>query len=413
MTTFTDSAATFIDHADSSLRRRQLWEHFNSVGLPSTTDEVWRYAPLSGFSLDGYLVDPSAGTFVKDDSADSLARGAAIVIRVANGHLVDIVGSHDGVVITSEDPGSPFGDVDFEIRYGADSFALLNGALSPSALTITVAPGVQVLSPIIIDQFVGASSAFCATRIVMSRSSQLEVVECFRGGNDALVVPVAEFDVGENAELKIATYQRLADTAWHVARSTARLARDARVHQSVVGLGGHYDRARNDAEFVGTGARNELHTTFLGSGHQIHDLRTHQFHKVGRTSSVLLSKGAVADHSRSVYTGLIEIENGARRTDARQTNLNLLLAPTAHADTVPNLDIRENDVVCAHASSVGPLDELQRWYLESRGIDRDVAERLLVQGFFNEMTDSMPRSVAALVEADVARVLAATRLVSA
>ena len=151
---------------------------------------------------------------------------------------------------------------------------------------------------------------------------------------------------------------------------------------------------------------DELHTTFLGSGQQVHDLRTHQFHRVGRTTSSLLSKGAVADESRSVYTGLIEIENGARRTDARQTNHNLLLSPHAHADSVPNLDIRENDVVCAHASSVGPLDEMQRWYLESRGVDRENAERLMVQGFFNEMTDVMPDSVARLVDRDVATVLA-------
>jgi len=88
----------------------------------------------------------------------------------------------------------------------------------------------------------------------------------------------------------------------------------------------------------------------------------------------------VADESRSVYTGLIEIEKGAKRTDARQTNHNLLLSRGAHADSVPNLDIRENDVMCAHASSVGPLDELQRWYLESRGVSREDAQRLMIQG---------------------------------
>ena len=120
----------------------------------------------------------------------------------------------------------------------------------------------------------------------------------------------------------------------------------------------------------------------------------------------------MSDHSRSVYTGLIEIENGARRTDARQTNHNLLLSSTAHADTVPNLDIRENDVVCAHASSVGPLDEMQRWYLESRGVPRDEAERLMIQGFFNEMTDSLPGEVAHLVELEVGKILASTHVVA-
>jgi Fe-S cluster assembly protein SufD len=125
-----------------------------------------------------------------------------------------------------------------------------------------------------------------------------------------------------------------------------------------------------------------------------------------------LSKGAVADQSRSVYTGLIEIEKGAKRTDARQTNHNLLLSPAAHADSVPNLDIRENDVMCAHASSVGPLDELQRWYLESRGVSREDAERLMIQGFFYEMLANLPPELAELVERDVTSVLTTVNVVT-
>jgi Fe-S cluster assembly protein SufD len=125
-------------------------------------------------------------------------------------------------------------------------------------------------------------------------------------------------------------------------------------------------------------------------------------HQVGRTQSQLLSKGAAADTSRSVYTGLIEIERGAKRTDARQTNHNLLLSTHAHADSVPNLDIRENDVACAHASSVGPLDQLQRWYLESRGVSRIDAERLMIEGFFKEMLDVLPSQIGRVFESDIA-----------
>jgi Fe-S cluster assembly protein SufD len=190
------------------------------------------------------------------------------------------------------------------------------------------------------------------------------------------------------------------------------LAKDARLRQSVISLGGHYNRSRNDADMVGLNAENELRTTVLGTGTQIHDYRTRQFHIAGRTRSTLLSKGAVADTARCVYTGLIEIEKGAKRTDARQTNHNLLLSPHAHADSVPNLDIRENDVMCAHASSVGPLDELQRWYLESRGVPREAAERLMIQGFFYEMVATFPEGLGAIVEADITQALAAATVVT-
>jgi Fe-S cluster assembly protein SufD len=286
-------------------------------------------------------------------------------------------------------------------------------ALAPGTTVIRVEAGVDVSDPIVVLNESSASASFSRTQIVVGRGASVTVVEYFEGGKDGLVVPVSEYLVEDNASLQLITYQRLDPSAWHVARTTGRLARDARLHQAVVGLGAHYDRSRNDAELFGAGASNELRTTFLGSGDQVHDFRTRQFHLAPRTTSTLLSKGAVADESRSVYTGLIEIEKGAKRTDARQTNHNLLLSRGAHADSVPNLDIRENDVMCAHASSVGPLDELQRWYLESRGVTREDAQRLMIQGFFYEMLSALPSELAELVERDVASVLSSVAVVAA
>jgi len=98
----------------------------------------------------------------------------------------------------------------------------------------------------------------------------------------------------------------------------------------------------------------------------------------------------VADRSRSVYSGLIRVHRGAVRSDARQTNHNLVLDEGAHADSVPNLDILENDVKCSHASTVGPIDEDQRYYIESRGVAPEVAEGLIVRGFFDAIIDRGP-----------------------
>jgi Fe-S cluster assembly protein SufD len=297
-------------------------------------------------------------------------------------------------------------------RYESDTFAVLNNALAPATTVIKIDDGIDVERPIIVLNSTSGSSSFSSTQIKLGRSSSATVVEYFEGGADALVVPLSEYEIGDNASLQLITYQRLSSSAWHVARTTGFLHRDARLRQAVIGMGGHYNRSRNDAEMLGVGAENELRTTFLGSGGQVHDFRTHQFHKSARSRSTLLSKGAVADESRSVYTGLIEIEKGAKRTDARQTNHNLLLSAHAHADSVPNLDIRENDVMCAHASSVGPLNELQRWYLESRGVTRSDAERLMIQGFFYEMLTTLPHELAELVENDVAAALALVKVVA-
>jgi Fe-S cluster assembly protein SufD len=406
MNLFAESASSFLARQPDAQRREAAYAAFVEQGLPTTSDEVWRYAPLGELSLDRYRVAETPEAGAPSPFSRGLAERAGLVVRVVDGFLVDAGTPVEGVTVESSTSSESYSGVAGHERYASDAFALLNVALSPATTVIRVAPGVAVARPIVIVQSTNSTCAFASTRIELGRGASATVVEYFEGGADALVVPLSEYHVGENASLQLITYQRLDERAWHVARTTGFLERDARLRQAVIGLGGHYDRSRNDAELLDLGAENELRTTFLGSGRQVHDFRTRQYHVAGRSRSTLLSKGAVADESRSVYTGLIEIEKGAKRADARQTNHNLLLSPHAHADSVPNLEIRENDVVCAHASSVGPLDELQRWYLESRGVTRADAERLMIQGFFNEMLVALPTELAELVEGDVNSTLA-------
>jgi Fe-S cluster assembly protein SufD len=405
MTTFAESALSYLDAREGSSDRHDAWKTFENLGLPTTVDEVWRYAPLKDLDLDRFTLAAEATLPDLSDFALALGERAGMVVRVVDGFLVDVSGSLEGVNVESRES-------QWSQRYESDAFAQLNCALTPGTITLSVDDDVNVAAPIVILNTTTSGASFPQLRIALGRSAQASVVEYLDGGRDALVVPLTHYDLSDNASLQVSTYQRLDMSAWHIARSTGLLSRDARLRQAVISLGAHYNRSRNDAEFLGTGAENELRTTFLGSSDQVHDFRTRQFHQVGRTHSTLLSKGAVADHSRSVYTGLIEIEKGAKRTDARQTNHNLLLSPHAHADSVPNLDIRENDVMCAHASSVGPLDELQRWYLESRGVSRPDAERLMIQGFFYEMLATLPRSLAEVVERDLGETLSRVEIVT-
>ena len=137
---------------------------------------------------------------------------------------------------------------------------------------------------------------------------------------------------------------------------------------ATVALGGHYARVRTEARLTGTAARPRQVALYFAGGKQMHDFRTIQDHDAPHTTSDLLFKGAVQDQSRSVYTGLIKIRKHARGTSAYQTNRNLTLGEGAWAESVPNLEIETNDVKCSHASTVGPIDEEQRFYLESRGI---------------------------------------------
>ena len=147
---------------------------------------------------------------------------------------------------------------------------------------------------------------------------------------------------------------------------------------------------RTEARLVGAGGSTRQVALYFAGGQQMHDFRTIQDHDAPHTTSDLLFKGAVQDESRSVYTGLIKIRKHARGTAAFQTNRNLTLSEGAWAESVPNLEIETNDVQCSHASTVGPIDAEQRFYLESRGIPTQIAERLIVLGFFDEVLDQLP-----------------------
>jgi Fe-S cluster assembly protein SufD len=207
---------------------------------------------------------------------------------------------------------------------------------------------------------------------------------------DALVVPVTELDLAAGSRLSYVSVGLLGPRVWQVGLQASRVERDATLTSATLAFGGGYARTRTDAALVGQGATSRLLAVWFGAGDQMHDLRTVQAHEAPRTTSELVFKGVVANHAHSVYTGTIRVEKGARGTNAMQTNRNLVLDEGAHADSVPNLEIEDNDVHCSHASAVGPIDDDQRFYLESRGVPTEVADRLIAQGFLDEVLERVP-----------------------
>jgi Fe-S cluster assembly protein SufD len=281
------------------------------------------------------------------------------------------------------------------VQKGGDALIRLNDALLPDAVVIDVPSGLVVEHPILVVHWSdgGSFASFPRTCVRAGDGARVSVVEVFAGAEgeeQALVVPVTELAAGEGAQLSYVSVQILGPAAWSIARLSASGAARSVLNTFTVGLGGAYGRVRADIAGTGKDARSTVLSAYLGHGDQIHDVRTLQDHAAPRTTSELLCQGAVADHSRSVYSGLIRVQRGAVRSDARQTNHNLVLSEGAHADSVPNLDILENDVSCAHASTVGPIDEDQRYYIESRGVAPEVAEGLIVRGFFDAIMERGP-----------------------
>jgi Fe-S cluster assembly protein SufD len=205
-----------------------------------------------------------------------------------------------------------------------------------------------------------------------------------------LVIPVTEVAVGPAARVSSVVLQDLDAAAWQLAGQTSTVGVEASFTSAVAAFGGEYARLRTDCRLTGRGASGTLLAAYLGTSDQMLDFRTFQDHAAPDTTSELLFKGALGDSSRSVYTGLITVRPEGRGTNAFQTNRNLKLSEDAWAESVPNLEIENNDVHCSHASTVGPVDQEQRFYLESRGVPPQTAERLIVAGFFDEVLERLP-----------------------
>jgi Fe-S cluster assembly protein SufD len=387
-------------------RRAEALDEFASLPLPSEKEEVWRYSPIDQLDLDRYrpvsgpLTAPGpAKAFVDDLVRDLPALSAVVVAHNGRPGTFDRTSLPDAVTLGGLDgPGSD--ELLGGVLEGGDALVRLSDAFHPDAVVVDVPAGVRVTGPVVIVHWCDGASpdgpqpaAFPRTVVRVGPGASAGVVEVTAGAPGAssgLVVPVTELSVDEGGELSYVSLQVLGTRAWYLGRQVGRAGSDARLRTFNVGLGAAYDRCRTDGALVGPGGSSELRSAYLGTGEQVHDVRTLQDHVAPRTTSDLLCRGAVAGSSRSVYSGLIRVRHGAVRTEAMQTNNNLVLDERAHADSVPNLDIEENDVRCSHASTVGPVDEDQRYYLESRGVPPERAEQLIVLGFFDDIVGRSP-----------------------
>ncbi len=369
--------------------------------MPSATEELWRYSPINDLVLDAFHTVETP-TVAKKTTAllGQLSATPACVISLVDGHVVsvDTTNLPAGVTVsTSVNDLAPLVPLSSAAPSRLDA---IHDLLAPQLVVIDIGARLNIDGPIVIVSELVDPTALTTpwVHIRLGVGAQAEVAELVVGGGETLTLSTTELTVGDGAYLRHVAVQLAEGAAWHLSHQLATVGRDATLESFSVGLGAAYDRVHTEVTITASGGTSRLRSLYLGTDHQVHDVRTVQDHAAPHTNSDLLCKGAVADSSTSVFTGTIAIRNGAVRSDAVQNNHNLVLGEHASAESVPNLDIHESDVRCAHGSTVGPVDEEQRYYLESRGIASQVAERLLVSGFFDDALDALPvKSVVNLV----------------
>jgi Fe-S cluster assembly protein SufD len=401
--TFTPDASARLPGPDWLRARRAVAaERLAGAELPTEAEEVWRYSRIGELDVDGFAplapdIDVPAGVPAPLERVLSIAGERAGLVVVRNGRIahveLDSSLATRGVVLGALPADEDEGDLGAVAPGDVDWFTLLNAAFVEAPVLVRVPAGVTVDHPLAVLHWVDADHAgvFPRTIVQTGADADVTVVEYHTStAVTALTAPVVELDVADAGRLQYLNVQQFDARVWQIAYQASRVGRDATLRSASVALGGDYARVRTDSAVAGKGATSNLLAVYFGDGTSMHDFRTMQDHLAPATTSDLLFKGAVRDEAKSVYSGLIRVRKEAAGTNAFQTNRNLVLSEGAHVESVPNLEIEANDVRCSHASAVGPIDEEQRFYLESRGIAPAVAERLIVLGFFGEVLDRLP-----------------------
>jgi len=197
--------------------------------------------------------------------------------------------------------------------------------------------------------------------------------------------PIIEILLNENANLEV-IMSVTTTTEINVVNSLyAKLHKDASLLVHNISTGATFSRSRMDIDLAGDGSEFGLDGIYFGENKQIHDNRVFVNHLGKNTSSNMITKGVLGHESSSVFTGTIHIAEGAEKTESHQENRNILLSEKATAQSVPNLEILCDDVICSHGSSVGPIEESVYHYVMARGVEKVDADKLLIKGFFNEV----------------------------
>jgi Fe-S cluster assembly protein SufD len=392
-----------------SAYRKQAWQIFNDLPLPSTKDEAWRRTDLSKFKPgqfrlagagDGRIA-PVPGEFLDPLASDQ--HGAQIVLRGTE-CLVTLSpeAQAQGVVLTDLHTAEQkypqllekiFGKI---VNMKEGKFAALVSALANTGVLLYVPAGVRVDKPIQSllwgpgENLANLSHVLVYLDEGSSATFVHETASPMEGAGEILHAGITEIYVGAGADLCFVELQSWGQNAWNFTHERARIDRDGKMDWIFGAIGSLTTKNFTEIDLVGQGSTGKM-SGFYFTNHQQHfDHDTQQNHLVPNTTSDLLFKGALLDESRSVWQGMIYVAPGAIKTDGYQANRNLVLSKNAHADSIPGLEILADDVRCTHGATVGRIDADQVFYLLSRGIPRKEAERLIVEGFFDPIMQRIP-----------------------
>jgi Fe-S cluster assembly protein SufD len=392
--------------------RRAGREAFAAAGLPTTRLEEWRYTSLTELAAHDWRLPGAGASAVTRDAVEALASPvfACGLLVFANGRFVPGLSTlrSPEVEVTPlaearRSSGRALAKLGAQVDLKQHPLAALATALLDDGALIRLPAGARLLQPLHLVFLSEGGAAPLAVQprvwVEAGRGSQAVIVQdhISLGSGPAFTNAVTELHVGPGARLEHVLLQRESAVTFHASNTAAQVERDGRLGTHLVTLGGRLVRNDLAVTLAGEGAEARLSGLFLCSGERLVDNHTFVDHAVPQGTSRQLYKGVLTGSSRGVFRGRVRVRPGAQKTDARQSNPNLLLSDLAEIDGKPQLEIHADDVKCSHGSAIGRVDENALFYLRARGIDAAAARALLVRGFAAEVLAALPEP--ALAEA--------------
>lgn len=387
--------------------RETAMDRFEEVGFPSVKEEDWKYtnvAPISKIAFDPVILPDDINATLTEREVSKLGYAEAETSRLVfeNGVLRSDLSSLAGLPeVVAIDLADAIADQQYggKVRkhlarsadYNANGFVALNTALLSSGAFVLIPKGISLARPLhllfIADPRQSKPVTFPRVLVLAEENSRATVIESYAGLGEGQywTNAVVELVLKEGARVEHYKTQRESVEAFHVATTSVTLGANSSYDATTINFGAQLSRHDIQVIMAQEGAECWVDGLYLIGAGQHTDTHSVIDHQQPHCTSRQLYKGILDGKSRAVFNGKIFVRHDAQKTDAMQTNKNLLLSNDARVDTKPQLEILADDVKCAHGAAVGQLDEDELFYLETRGIQPDLARNLLTYGFAEEV----------------------------
>jgi Fe-S cluster assembly protein SufD len=378
----------------------------------------WEFTELKGFELTAYPT-ATAGEFTEVEPVFEAPEGGVELRQADHGwQRVETASTEGPLVMPLSQAVEEHGElVDRHlgkiVGAGENAFVARNASEWEGGAFVYVPRNTRLEAPVLLDVLQAQEGTALNWRVlvVLEEGAEAEVWEQYLSAAPGLVNLVVELVVGDNARLRFVSAQGLDESSFVFGTQRARVARDGKLDLVVLGFGSGNGKIFQNTILDGEGAEGKVTGAYATRGRQHLDFDTTQEHAAANCNSDLAFRGILGGRSSAVWRGMIKVDPGAQQTDAFQESRNLLLSKRAHADAIPGLEILAYDVRCTHAAAIAQIDPEQLFYLRARGLDEEVASRLVVEGFLAELVERfeegpMRDALASALERRLADVLA-------